>query len=599
MFRVDRLTRVFLRLKLTALFIMSFCFLFLSFQVNAELGGALYNKGSNTVHDYKTWRSLVWNNSTKTMGKGPSIITSQPISYWVGDWTSPQFMVDEIKGYVTGGLMLNQVPAITIYDIPYKDCGQASKKTPKTKAEYKAWIDKIALAIQQGIGLAKATNGRGQVPAQYNPVLIFLEPDSIGLLPTENYADISNAKACWVDGVPMFNVADRYELLNYAVKKLASAGCNPVTNKDGSKSNPTECASFRSQVKVYLDGGNSGWQSGWVDTMADRLVKAGISSAQGVFTNSSNYHSTTKEISYGVDLLAAVDAKVSWVWCSTDTCPPPPKTQIIDVSRNGVDIRIDTYSKLADGSPYQDNGWPYWCDNTRARMGQHPTLFSDSYVNALSTRGEIRHVDGLLWIKPMGETDGCWGGGPVSPNTQPSLVKDDNGNSLVSSLGETAGWGSPSVACGLVTGKYLNPNYTTESMSFCDTSISVSAPKGLKIVNETRKSLGWPEDTVTLEWEPTAGACNYQIAARINGSTTNNLSVVKTKIYENAQVSVQSGTVSSVNGFGASTRFVVNPAVKGSSVVYAVRTLSCSYGGGYSRVSSFAVTPESETKDWN
>jgi Glycosyl hydrolases family 6 len=587
---------IFLGSKLTAVFIITLCFMSFSLIARAELGGFLYQLGTNPTYD-KTYPQLGWDGSNP-MGKGASVLAGQPRSHWMGHWNLGD-EINEVAGYVEGALLLNQVPALTVYNIPYKDCGQASGAVPMSKEEYKQWIDKIANGIKLGIGKAHvASSGRVAVSSR-SPILIFLEPDSIGLIPTESYDDVSNAPSCWRRDrtgklLPLFNVAERWEMLDYAVQKLSSAACYGVILRDGILHYPEKgCGSFYSRVKVYMDGGNSGWQSGWIDKMADRLIKAGVSSAQGIFTNASNFHSTTNEISFGVDLLAAVNSNLKWVWCNFDYCEPPSKTQIIDVSRNGADI--GSYP-TANGGAYQDNGWPYWCDNRLARVGQHPTLYSNIYVNALSTRGPISHVDGLVWIKPMGETDGCWGGTSTQPNTQPKTVKNDLGDTRdpsKNSYETTAGWASYSLACGLVTGKYYNPNPGASNYAdaatiaaACDLFGSASIPRSLKIVNETRISSGAAANTVTLEWEPSTGACKYQIAARVDGGSDNQ-SVVKTIVYFNGKGTPGTNEVTA-------TRYVVNPAVKGAKVQYSVRAVACKTN----LASRYSASTQSTTYNW-
>jgi endoglucanase len=104
------------------------------------------------------------------------------------------------------------------------------------------------------------------------------------------------------------------------------------------------------------------------DAMAARLRRAAISQADGFSLNVSNFISTADNIRYGEQLSALMGSKHF----------------IIDTSRNG-----------AGGN----NG--EWCNPRGRALGQLPTTRTG---NAL--------VDGFLWIKQPGESDGACNGGP-------------------------------------------------------------------------------------------------------------------------------------------------------------------------------------------
>ena len=93
-----------------------------------------------------------------------------------------------------------------------------------------------------------------------------------------------------------------------------------------------------------------------------------MSSADGFYTNVSNFQSTGNETNYGANIISSLNA-----------AGVTGKRQIIDTSRNGG----------AAGD---------WCadDNTDRRIGTYPTLNTGN-----------ANIDGLLWIKPPGEADGC------------------------------------------------------------------------------------------------------------------------------------------------------------------------------------------------
>lgn len=118
---------------------------------------------------------------------------------------------------------------------------------------------------------------------------------------------------------------------------------------------------------VYLDAGHPRWLS--TEIAAARLAKAGIDRAQGFALNVSNFVSTPENVSYG----NAVSARVGG------------KRYVIDTSRNGL-------------GPAAGN---VWCNPDGRALGDLPTTQS---AHAL--------VDGLLWVKVPGESDGTCNGGP-------------------------------------------------------------------------------------------------------------------------------------------------------------------------------------------
>jgi len=548
-------------------------------QSNAELGGLLYRMRNPHI---------VWDKSGKA-AVGLSEISSQPHAAWLGGWGDDR---SSAAYYVTDALSQNQVPVLVLYNLPFRDCGQASAGGAGSYDIYATWVHGVAQGIADGVN---KINTQSKGAANQNlPIIVILEPDSIGLIPTADYNDSTNAKKCWTQSgstmTPLFNPADRFNALAGAVWTLAEANygapvCYSKQHPDGTWYVPAHCPSFESRVKVYMDGGNAGWQASWSDVMAQRMVAAGIAGAQGFFTNSSNYQKTSDEISFGFALTNSISGLLSdtQLVCDDDSnlCSIPGKTQIIDVSRNGNGP--GNFSKTADGSPYQPNGWPYWCDNEQARLGQHPTLYANNYVAEVSTKGPVSFIDALLWIKPPGETDGCWGGPSTAPNTQPNFADMKLDTSPYDQPPQQAGWPSPYVSCGLATGTWIHPAYSSQSTAVCDfkSSDTLASPKNFRITNITQKAYGAPADTVTLEWEPTPGACEYHIAALINRGTTPNESVVSTVVYANAKPIVgtnklvfSTGTAPPT-GLAPPTRYVVNPAVHGKSVEYEVQAFSC------------------------
>ncbi|KUL68914.1 MULTISPECIES: glycoside hydrolase family 6 protein [unclassified Streptomyces] len=124
------------------------------------------------------------------------------------------------------------------------------------------------------------------------------------------------------------------------------------------------------RARVYYDAGHSGWHS--PATQAGWLRQAGAASSassDGVFSNVSNFHTTAAEIAYDQRVLDALGGG-------------PGLGAVIDTSRNGA------------GAPPDGE----WCDPSGRKLGRAPTLAT----------GEAR-IDGYLWVKLPGESDGCKG----------------------------------------------------------------------------------------------------------------------------------------------------------------------------------------------
>ena len=118
-------------------------------------------------------------------------------------------------------------------------------------------------------------------------------------------------------------------------------------------------------AKVYVDAGHAGWID--ATEMSTRLNKAGVQNASGFSLNVSNYVSTLDNTTYGQTISNLTNSAHF----------------VIDTSRNG------------NGS----NG--EWCNASGRSLGQAPTLSTG-----------VNKVDGYLWVKPVGESDGNCNGGP-------------------------------------------------------------------------------------------------------------------------------------------------------------------------------------------
>jgi endoglucanase len=125
---------------------------------------------------------------------------------------------------------------------------------------------------------------------------------------------------------------------------------------------------------VYLDAGHSGWRS--PEEMATLLKKSGLRYARGFSTNVGNYRHTADEITYARTLAG----------------------RLKDLGLTGLHYVIETARNGADGDPVDGDV----CNPTWARIGAPPQLLFQ------------HRLDGLLWIKHPGESDGPCNGGPAS-----------------------------------------------------------------------------------------------------------------------------------------------------------------------------------------
>lgn len=139
------------------------------------------------------------------------------------------------------------------------------------------------------------------------------------------------------------------------------------------------------RARVYHDAGHSRWNTpGRQAGLLRRAGAASAASSDGVFSNVSNFNRTADEVSYTRRVLDALGG-------------PAGLGAVIDTSRNGN-------GPAADGE---------WCDPPGRALGRTPTLDT----------GEAR-IDGYLWVKLPGESDGCRGAaGTFSPDYAYDLAR--------------------------------------------------------------------------------------------------------------------------------------------------------------------------------
>jgi endoglucanase len=124
------------------------------------------------------------------------------------------------------------------------------------------------------------------------------------------------------------------------------------------------------KARVYYDAGHSDWNpAGHQAALLKRAGAASAESSDGIFSNVSNFHATSAEIAYDRQVLDALRG-------------PAGLGAVIDTSRNG------------NGAPADGQ----WCDPAGRKIGRAPTLDT----------GQAR-IDGYLWVKLPGESDGCKG----------------------------------------------------------------------------------------------------------------------------------------------------------------------------------------------
>jgi endoglucanase len=235
-------------------------------------------------------------------------IATTPSAVWFGDWLGPDPGAAVAKT-VARAHAAGAYPLLVVYDLPSRDCGGHSSGGAPTPAAYKAWIDRFTAALAP-------------------PAAVIVEPDALGQL-----GCISPALA-----------QQTLELVRYAGAALAARG----------------------GIAVYLDAGNSAWQS--VPVMTQRLLAAGVTGVRGFALNFSNFRWTSDELAYG-DALAATTGG----------------HYIVDTGRNG-----------------QGPGDGNVCNPPGRGLGARPTTVTGS-----------AWADAFVWGKPPGESDGSCSGGPA------------------------------------------------------------------------------------------------------------------------------------------------------------------------------------------
>ncbi|MFB9888485.1 glycoside hydrolase family 6 protein [Planobispora takensis] len=247
------------------------------------------------------------------------------------------------------------VPIFATYHLPFKDCRPTGPVGgAASDGAYRSWIDGIA----EEIGDARA--------------VVILEPQSLVNIPGTTECERGDAAT----------EKSRFANLSHAVDRL---GKLPRT-------------------AVYLDGSFEKWPS--LEEMAHRLLRAGVTAADGFFLNASGYQPTEGLVDYGDRLARCVHVQATQ---GTDDCldaeiaaaPDDPAALphfVIDTSRNG----------RGEWVPDKEYAKPQtWCNPPDRGLGLRPTTATGSEL-----------VDAYLWISLPGHSNGtCTRGtdGPEDP----------------------------------------------------------------------------------------------------------------------------------------------------------------------------------------
>lgn len=311
-----------------------------------------------------------------------------PSATWLA-YGTPEIVEAQARDVTERAEAAGQIPVLVAYNIPYRDCALYSAGGAADGAAYLAWVAGLA----RGVGNRQA--------------IIVLEPDGLGVIPWHrNLA--GDLEGCRPDGQDETAAARRYDQLRGAVAILSALP----------------------RARVYLDGTGSSWLA--PGEIASRLIRADIGKVAGFFLNVSNFESDARVVPYArwvSDCIALVtqsgmDARACPSQFSAERFERPsnrkridaaydrlftahglkrtPKSQkhaLIDTSRNGLGSWKPPAGRYRDAE--------LWCNPPGRGLGRRPTLITRE-----------PYVDGFLWIKVPGESDGeCLRGtaGPIDP----------------------------------------------------------------------------------------------------------------------------------------------------------------------------------------
>ncbi len=296
---------------------------------------------------------MKWDAANPGDSREPAIaaqIASQPQGIWFSNY-SPSTVQSDASAITGAAAAAGKTPVLVMYNIPNRDCGGASAGGAPDIASYQSYVQSFA-------------NGLGT-----HQVIVILEPDSLAL-----QTCLSSQQA-----------ADRDAALAFAGQAIHAA--DPA-------------------AKVYMDAGHSNWNS--PSAQAAALNAASVkTSADGIFSNVSNFMATSDEVNYDKQVLSALGN-------------PSNLHIVVDTSRNG--------NGPAAGDP--------WCDPSGRALGQLPTANTGDSA-----------VDAYLWVKPPGESDGCAdAAGVFDPSLAYALIVNGPAHSYSPTPSASATSASPSAS---------------------------------------------------------------------------------------------------------------------------------------------------------
>jgi endoglucanase len=295
-----------------------------------ESGGALPSDTRFYVDPYSA--AAYWDAHNSANPFEPAI-ANRIANVATGIWFT-QYDPDRIAGQIgqiTGqAAAQGTVPVLVLYDIPEVNCDTNPPNGAPSVADYESW----AAAFASGLG--------------GHTVIVIVEPDALS-----DQSCLSAQQAAARDGA-----------IAYAGSAVRRADPN---------------------ARVYFDAGNSAWNPPQVQ--AQRLAEADVTaSANGIFSNVSNFLPTDAELGYDEQVLA-------------DLGNPSGLHIVVDTSRNG------------------NGAGSTWCDPSGRALGELPTANTGDPL-----------VDAYLWIKNPGQADGCAApAGAFDPELAYALVANGQG----------------------------------------------------------------------------------------------------------------------------------------------------------------------------
>ena len=244
-------------------------------------------------------------------------------------------------------------------------------KTPQAK-----WFTDWSTADTAQNDVARYLAGADAANAVPTVVLYRIPERDCGSWSSGGAADEQEYKK-WIDGVAAALKGHKEAIVILEPDALPEVGQCDQGDRVGMLRDAVDVLS-RTGARIYIDAGHENWWS--AAQIAERLKKVGVDKVAGFSLNVSNFYTTNGEVRYAEN----VRSQLSQLGVSNAHF-------VIDISRNG-------------GGPQSDT-----CNPPGARLGHAPQLF------------EGGALDGLLWVKNPGETDGPCRGAPAGWSAQEAL----------------------------------------------------------------------------------------------------------------------------------------------------------------------------------